>query len=242
MRVKAEKITRPGGRKYNEDYALYTTHNAYGCFLVADGLGGHQGGALAAKTACDSFVEAFKKEPGASVEWLKSYLNHSALALDDLQNRSVMQDTAKTTMVVLLLGAGSATWAHIGDSRLYYFHAGSIAHQTRDHSLPQRLVDIGEIKPDQIRRHEDRNRLLKVFDGSKNCQFESFGKSAAISKGDAFLLCTDGFWEYVLEPEMVEDLKTATDPADWLSRMEKRLLSRVKPNHDNYTALAVLIN
>lgn len=242
MRVRIELITRPGGRRYNEDYALYTAHNAYGCFLVADGLGGHQGGALAAITACESFKEAFRKEPGVSTERLMSYLNHSARALDDLQSRSVFQDTAKTTMVVLLLGAGLASWSHIGDSRLYYFQAGSIAHQTRDHSLPQRLVDIGEIEPDQIRRHEDRNRLLKVFDGSKNCQFESVGKPAVISKGDAFLLCTDGFWEYVLEPEMEEDLKMATDPADWLLRMEKRLLSRVERNHDNYTALAVLIN
>ncbi len=242
MRVKAEKITRPGGRKYNEDYALFTAHNAYGCFLVADGLGGHHGGALAAKTACESFKEAFKKEPGVSAEQLKSYLNHSARALDDLQNKSVMQDTAKTTMVALLLGDGSASWAHVGDSRLYFFQEGSIVHQTRDHSLPQRLIDIGEIKPEQLRRHEDRNRLLRVFDGSKNCQFEPVRKPVAISSGNAFLLCTDGFWEYVLEPEMEVDLKTAVDPVDWLSRMESRLLPRVETNHDNYTALAVLIN
>jgi PPM family protein phosphatase len=242
MRIKAEKISRPGGRNYNEDYALYTIYNAYSCFLVADGLGGHRGGALAAKTACESFEEAFRKEPGVSTERLKSYLNHSARALDDLQNRSMMHDTAKTTMVVLLLGAGFASWAHVGDSRLYYFQDGSIAHQTEDHSLPQRLVEIGEIKPDQLRRHEDRNRLLKVFDGTKNCQFESVRKPVVIGRGDAFLLCTDGFWEYVLEPEMEADLKKALSSADWLSRMENRLLSRVEAKHDNYTALAVLIS
>jgi PPM family protein phosphatase len=242
MRIKAEKISRPGGRKYNEDYALCTAHDAYGCFLVADGLGGHHGGALAAKTACESFKEAFAKEPGVSAEQLKLYLNHSARALDDLQSSNVMQDSAKTTMVVLLLGVGLATWAHVGDSRLYFFQSGSIVHQTMDHSLPQRLIDIGEIKAEQLRRHEDRNRLLRVFDGSQNCQFDSVRKPVAISSGDAFLLCTDGFWEYVFEPEMEADLKTAVDPADWLSRMENRLLSRVETNHDNYTALAVLIS
>lgn len=241
MRVKVESITRPGGRRYNEDYTLYEVSKAYGCFLVADGLGGHRGGDIASKTACKSFIETFLHAPGVSVDKLKSYLAYSARIMDELQNKSGIQDTAKTTMVALLLGVGSASWAHIGDSRLYLFKSGSIAYQTKDHSLPQRLVDIGEIESDHIRSHEDRNRLLRVFDGSKNCQFEFVGQPVAIGSGDAFLLCTDGFWEYVLETEMENDLEAASDPANWLSLMEQRLLVRVKKNHDNYTALAVMI-
>jgi PPM family protein phosphatase len=242
MHVRAESISRSGGRKYNEDYTLCEISNSYGCFLVADGLGGHHGGDIASETACLSFIEAFKKEPDISVSKLETYLSFSARAMDELQEKRGMQDTVKTTMVILLLGVGLALWAHIGDSRLYLFKSGSIAYQTKDHSLPQRLVDIGEIEADQIRSHEDRNRLLRVFDGSNNCHFEIVKQPVAVGRADAFLLCTDGFWEYVLESDMENDLKEASNPEVWLSLMEKRLLDRVDKSHDNYSALAIMIS
>lgn len=241
MKVIADSITRPGGRKFNEDNTRYGVSGSCGCFLVADGLGGHRGGDLASKTACDSFYEAFDESPGATLEKLKNYLSVSASAMDALKEEIGFNSAAKTTLVALLVSSGFAVWAHIGDSRLYKFSEGRLVQQTKDHSIPQRLVDVGEITYDQIRRHEDRNRLLKAFDGSENCQFEYSNSRVAINAGDAFLLCTDGFWDYVNEVEMEDSLQEAADPKTWLELMEQILLARAEANHDNYTALAVMI-
>ena len=105
----------------------------------------------------------------------------------------------QTTAVSLIIQNDLALWGHIGDTRLYYFHDGNLQKQTSDHSVPQMLVNAGEIDDSQIRYHEDRNRLLRSL-GSKETIKPNLEQSATtIYPGDAFLLCTDGFWEYVLE-------------------------------------------
>ncbi len=242
MRFKAALVSKAGGRKANEDFASFSEKKGYGCYLVADGLGGHRGGALASKRACESIIEAFHNSPGASVNHLVRYLEYAGKAMDDLQKELGLPDAAKTTLVVLLASrSGKVTWAHIGDSRLYYFRKNSLAFQTKDHSLPQRLVDVGEITPDQVRFHEDRNRLLSVFTDHDISRFTYLNKIISIKRGDAFLLCSDGFWDYINEDEMVNALKTTKKPELWLSRMEVKLLLRATGKYDNYTALAVLV-
>lgn len=240
MKYKAAMISSKGGRKKNEDYAGHIQRGGYGCYVLADGLGGHYGGDLASKTACKNILASFKKRPGSSVECLNNYLQSASRAMEDLKKRVGQHDGLKTTLVVLLTGSNRATWAHVGDSRLYHFKSGQIAFQTRDHSLPQRLVDIGEITVDQVRHHDDRNRLLRVFDGKDSSRFTFLNKMVPVERHDAFLLCSDGFWEYIYETEMEEDLKGCPSPAAWISRMEKRVLGRAEAKHDNYTALAVM--
>ncbi len=239
MKYKVALISNKGGRNKNEDYAGYLQLGKNGCYVVADGLGGHYGGDLAAKTACAGVLEAFKKQPGFTADFLESYLNSAGRAMESLKKKIGRENTAKTTLVILLAGNNNATWAHVGDSRLYHFKSGRLVFQTRDHSLPQYLADSGEITADQIRFHEDRNRLLKVFDSNDISSFTMLGKIIEVNQNDAFLLCSDGFWDYVHENEMAKDLEISTSPERWLSSMEERLLKRVEGKHDNYTALAV---
>lgn len=242
MKYKAALISNKGGRANNEDYAGYYQHKGLGCYVVADGLGGHYGGDLAAKAACVSVLDAFKKQPGITAEFLASYLESAGRALEALKNELEQDNAAKTTLVILLAGNNSATWAHVGDSRLYHLKAGRIAYQTRDHSIPQRLVEVGELRPDQIRFHDDRNRLLRVFDSADTSCFTLHDQNARVDKKDAFLLCSDGFWDYVYEAEMEKDYIKSASPRAWLSRMERRLLVRAEKKHDNYTALAVMVD
>jgi len=241
MKYKAALLSEKGGRKRNEDFSTFSERNGYGCYLVADGLGGHYGGDKASKTACKSILEAFEKSPGSSVNHLNSYLDCACKAMERLRAEIKVDNAAKTTLVVLLIGNKNATWAHIGDSRLYYFHSGRIIFQTKDHSIPQRLADIGEISIDQIRFHEDRNLLLKVFEGNDISRFTLLDKEVPINRGDTFLLCSDGFWECIYEAEMENELKRSSTPESWLNQMEGVLLKRVKPKHDNYSALAVIV-
>ena len=242
MEISAAYITKPGGRKHNEDYADYLVYDGLGCYVVADGLGGHRKGDLASQTACQSIISAFKQEPGSSADHMTEYLRTAGLALENARLKVGLEDGVKTTLVLLLTGKESAIWAHLGDSRLYYFRNGKIFDQTKDHSLPQRLADIGEISQDQIRSHEDGNRLLSVFDGPDISHFSRSCQPVSLSEGDAFLLCSDGFWDYVYEEEMERCYIQTSDPKSWLEKMESKLLSRVEPGHDNYTALAVRVN
>ena len=97
---------------------------------------------------------------------------------------------------------------------------------------------MGQITPDQIRFHEDRNRVLRALGMDGDITVET--RFQTLEPGHhAFLLCTDGFWEYVLEPEMETDLLYAESPEDWLRRMQTRLRQRTPPDNDNNTAAVV---
>jgi serine/threonine protein phosphatase PrpC len=148
------------------------------------------------------------------------------------------QGVMKTTLVFLTLEDGQARWMHVGDSRLYHFRSGKLQTQTMDHSVSQMAVLMGDITPQEIRFHEDRNRVLRAL-GGDNAKADLSPILVTVQEEDVFLLCTDGFWEYVYEPEMEDLLQKAKDPQDWLKQMETILLSRVSGENDNYTAAAV---
>lgn len=132
--------------------------------------------------------------------------------------------------------------AYIGDSRLYYFHHGQIQYQTLDHSVPQMLVAAGEIPKEKIRDHPDRNRLLRVLgDRERKIRYQEI-QPIPLEPGDCVLLCTDGFWEYVLEEDMEKDLAKAKDLNDWMTRMKKKVRRRgFFERQDNYSALGIWI-
>ena len=136
-------------------------------------------------------------------------------------------------MVVLLVENGEALWGHIGDSRLYFFKSGRLYIRTMDHSVPQLLCNAKEINEKQIRHHEDRNKLLKVigikWDGP---EYDMLNSSYKIKNGDAFLLCSDGFWEWINEKEMRSCLKRARNPEQWLNFMENKVVKKRRRKQD----------
>ena len=195
---------------------------------------------MAAALACASILKAYEANPSTALKRLGDFVQ---LAHDDiLRAQQTAEELAdmRTTVVMLVIAGETARWAHCGDSRLYAFQDTAIVHQTLDNSVPQALVAMGEIMPEAIRFHEDRNRLTRCL-GSPDKFRCTVAEPVTLSPGSSFLLCTDGFWEYVYEPEMLIDLAKATSPENWSSLMTERLLSRVPPDHDNYTALALWI-
>jgi serine/threonine protein phosphatase PrpC len=111
--------------------------------------------------------------------------------------------------------------------------------------MAQLLIRMDELDAEQLRHHPDRNTLLHCL-GGENFRVD-VSKREKLCADDVFLLCSDGFWEYVLEQEMLADLHSTTSLTTWLSALEQRLLNRVTKQdklsrHDNYTALAVKLN
>lgn len=225
-----------GGRPRNEDTVRYTAKEGDRlCLVLADGLGGHGGGEQASSTAAESICRGWGGT--ADPEALKTLVREANRRVLDIQTP---QCAMKTTVTVLTLAGKCAVWAHAGDSRLYYFHNGALAFQTRDHSAAQLGVLLGDITPEQIRFHEDRSRVLRALGQDEELSVET-GRQELDGGGHAFLLCSDGFWEYVLEPEMEEDLNSAAGPEDWLERMRRRLKQRIPADNDNNTAAAVWV-
>ncbi len=203
------------------------------CFVLADGLGGHGGGDIASEAVCRTVCANWNGD--ISAETVNDLLIRAHEAVHEVQGDSGQM---KSTGVVLLASDDSVAWGHIGDSRLYWFTNGNLVFQTKDHSASQAAVLLGMISQEEIRFHEDRSRLMKALGQSGDVTAET-DESDLLSGDHCFLLCSDGFWEYVFEHEMVEALKNASTPQEWIAQMEAILLGRASSEHDNYTAVAV---
>lgn len=239
MKLSSASISKPGGRKKNEDACAIIQTEEYGCYAIADGLGGHGGGDIASRLVLDTIMNSFYSHPGIGVADMESYLQYAQMELLKKQKEKVEFGSMRTTVVLLVTDYQNVVWAHIGDSRLYYFHGGKILFQTKDHSVPQAMVNAGELNEAEMRFHDDRNRLTRAMGIESAFKPVIIEEARNIESGDAFLLCTDGFWEYVFEEEMEQDLSVADTPGDWLDRMEKRMLQRVNVDHDNYSAVVL---
>ena len=235
--LRTASYTDTGGRAENEDSTRQVRLGEDRlCLVVADGLGGHGGGAQASAAAADTICREW--EGDADPEALKRLIRKGHEAVSAIQTP---QCAMKSTVVVLEINGSRAAWAHVGDSRLYHFADGRLIFQTKDHSASQIAVYMGEITVDQIRFHEDRNRVLRALGQDETPSVEANETELAPGR-HAFLLCSDGFWEYVLENEMAADLAAAADPLDWLVRMRSRLMARVPGDNDNNTAAAVWVD
>lgn len=232
-------LTDPGGRKKNQDYSGFQESEPFFCWVVADGLGGHYGGESASRLAVETILSEFLRQPEMSTQALTDYFKAAQGAIHREQKIDPFLCSMRTTLVLLITSPEGAMWAHVGDCRLYHFQGGRIIFQTKDHSVPQVMADAGDIKPQEIRNHEDRNRLLRTLGHENDLKPTVEKRVHPVRPGDAFLLCTDGFWEYVLETEMGVDLAKAVDPAAWLNLMEKRLLTRVENDYDNYSVITI---
>jgi len=235
-------ISRTGSRPVNEDCTgMHQLGDSYGFFL-ADGLGGHGKGEVASKTAVEQAILQFEKG-GCSKETLERIFEAGQEAILARQKADGVTQSMKTTLTALLIDGETIRWGHIGDSRIYYFQNNRLMGRTMDHSVPQMLVAAGEIKEKEIRHHPDRNRLLRVMGIEWDRPSYQLAEPVPRKGRQAFLMCSDGFWELVDEKEMVTALKRASTAEQWVEAMEQ-LVNRhgAGTNMDNYSAVAVWVN
>ncbi len=236
MNIRTACLSNQGGRSRNDDTAAVFRNGGCVRVFVGDGLGGYAGGQQASQSAARALEEEARRGSLLTDERLTEAAAQANRAVRQLQEES--HGRMKTTLVFLTIEDSRARWMHIGDSRLYHFQNGALVRQTMDHSVSQMAVLMGEITSAEIRFHEDRNRVLRAL-GAENAK-PDLSPTVMLTAGvDAFLLCTDGFWEYVMEAEMEKALQSAKDPQQWLAIMEKMLRTRVTKENDNYTAAAV---
>ena len=236
MKISTAYLSECGGREKNDDTVCVLSKEDGICAIVGDGLGGYQGGAEASQTAAKEITEYWKQEGLMMERQMEEAVRLADWAVKHLQQQK--HGRMKTTMVTLVIEKQQARWMHVGDSRLYHFWNNKLIEQTMDHSVSQVAVLMGEITQNEIRFHEDRNRVLRAL-GSENAKPDISPLHKLSAKRDAFLLCTDGFWEYVYENEMEQSLEKAENPQQWLDEMLKLLKVRVPKDHDNFSAAVI---
>ncbi len=238
MKLRAYTYTNRGGRDHNEDSLRAWTEGSRGIYVLADGLGGHACGEVASALAVDTIFTGMSEAEALDEASLLERFQAANGEILRRQQENPAQAEMRTTAVALGLSEEGAVWAHIGDSRLYHFSGGELAGVTKDHSVTYRKFLGGEISYMDVYHDDDRSRLLRVL-GREPCKPEADRGAAA--PGDAFLLCSDGFWEFVYNEEMQADLCKAPTPQAWAEEMLLRHIRRTPPGNDNFSLIAVFV-
>lgn len=241
MKMQIYTYTNKGGQKNNEDSLDYVITGEKGIFVLADGLGGYQNGKEASSLAVKTLIHQLDKIEQPDPEELRTaFLDAGAEVLRQQQN-SPRCAGMKSTAVALVILNNLAVWGHIGDSRLYHFSDGALCEVTRDHSVSYKKFLGGEISYSGIHGDEDRSSLLRVLGNPRKCEPEVTENPRELAEGDAFLLCSDGFWDYVYDEEMLIDLLKSDTPGEWAEHMLLRHIRRAAPAYDNLSLIAVFV-
>ena len=193
-------LSDQGGRSYNEDACGHWHSDRHLCCVLADGAGGHGGGDVASRLAVQTLLDAFADHPTTDGESLSQLVWQTNDALLGQRGSDKRLRDMHTTVVCLVIDFVDrmAHWSHVGDSRLYWFRDGRLRDRTLDHSLVQSLINAGVLTAEQARAHPRRSELQSAL-GTRpeDLQVGASGGSVDVQAGDAFLLCSDGLWEFV---------------------------------------------
>lgn len=230
-----------GSRDVNEDSFRVADLGEKKLFVVADGLGGHGRGEVASGLVADIMESLFTNEVNIK-NYLEQAVGNAQKLLMEEQIAQNARNEMKTTVVALMIDKKKAKWIHVGDSRVYRFFKDKVEERTLDHSIPQMLVLSKEIREEEIRNHPERNIVLKVMGAKWESPQYTVSKKTKLKKCQAFLLCTDGFWENITEDNMERYLRQSSSAEEWLNLMSEHARKNAEgTNMDNNTAIAVWI-
>jgi serine/threonine protein phosphatase PrpC len=195
-----------GAREYQEDACgnWFDTAGKQLFAVVADGAGGHGGGADAARAAVTSAAQAWEKCPVSDLAepdaFLAKWMADAHRAVNE--ESALIRRSARAVVVACLTDGHMVHWVHAGDCRLLRFHEGKLMERTRDDSVVQVLFERGDITEDEMGTHPDQSRLLQSL-GGEDVPSPRPG-SADVAAGDVLILCSDGFWEHLKREELEE--------------------------------------
>lgn len=238
--------SRIGGREINQDRATWLATEDSVMMVVADGMGGHLQGEVAAQIAVDTVSERFRDEAKTRLADPASFLietlqqAHQTIVRYATECRIPPHAAPRTTCIACVVQDGLACWAHAGDSRLYLIHGHAQGQprvaRTRDHSVVQRLIDEGSISHDEAASHPLRSHVFSCLGGDVKPHIE-ISRSVPLQDGDLIALCTDGAWSPLGET-LVKELGRApvnTTVPHLLDAAE----SRAGPAADNLTLIVM---
>ncbi|MFT5533941.1 MAG: serine/threonine protein phosphatase PrpC [Candidatus Paceibacteria bacterium] len=200
-----------GDRQEQQDrVALFGAAKAPGFMMavLADGMGGLTGGAMAAEQVIRTARQFFDEFSPLTdnVDAMLQSIAAEAHTIIKLSGLSAEKEPHSTLVALVLTPSGTAHWAHAGDSRLYHYNGSTFVQRTRDHSFVERLIEQGRLKPEEGANHRLSHILVNVLGSMREEPFVTLGRYDGLKAGDAFLLCSDGLWHYFNEQEMAETI------------------------------------
>ncbi|CAN5770661.1 N/A [soil metagenome] len=235
MKFSVFQVSRKGGREKNEDRMGYCYTRESGLFVLADGMGGHPEGEVAAQLALQTISALYQKEARPIVKDITEFLSSSLMAAHHqiirYASEKGMLDTPRTTLVAAIVQGTSATWVHCGDSRLYVVRDNELLTRTRDHSYLEQQSN-GVVRMDRI----NRNILFTCLGSPTKPVFDVTGP-ITLQQGDKILLCSDGLWGSLNDIDIVRHLSTQP-VSEAVPDLVEMALRKGGEHSDNVTVIA----
>ena len=204
------QASHQGGRKYNQDRVAHAYTDQALLLILADGMGGHSHGELAAEITIKTFMQAFSVEAKPQIhepaEFLSRVMRKAHEAIVQFAQDQRLPGSPGTTCVAALIQDGRVCWAHAGDSRVYLLRDHKVAAVTHDHSVVQQWADLGFITEEQMKTHPDRHRITNCLGGEGEMFFVESSAETDLHQGDVLLLCSDGLWDPLTPKEISTSL------------------------------------
>ena len=241
MKFSVFQVSRKGGREKNEDRMGYCYTRESGLFLLADGMGGHPDGEIAAQLALQTVSALYQREARPVLNDPTEFLSTAVMAAHHqiirYASEKGMLDTPRTTLVVCVVQGTSATWVHCGDSRLYVVRNGELLTRTRDHSYLEQQQAAAASSPMVRADRINRNILFTCLGSPTKPVFDVTGP-VTLQQGDKILLCSDGLWGSLPDSEIVRHL--AEQPVgEAVPELVEAALRSGGENSDNVTVIAL---
>ncbi|RRJ61904.1 serine/threonine protein phosphatase [Paenibacillus oralis] len=229
-------VSEAGSHFDNRDYFAFVELDDMACYVIADGLDLDKE-VRSAQMAVEVILENFMEKPSMSRRKIRQDLEaaHEWLKFESRRVR------LKASVLVVVTDYTRMVWATCGNARLYQFRGGRVNLRSKDQSLTQLMLDQGRLAEDRNHNHEERGNLLNYM--GRPDRFEPYvSDKMPLSDGDVLLLATQGVWEQVDLPEMLDALAEASDPESLTDTLEEVVLSKQQKSVSNYTAAAVYVN
>nr|WP_294864317.1 protein phosphatase 2C domain-containing protein [uncultured Pseudogulbenkiania sp.] len=207
MKLSIFQDSRVGGRSYNQDRVVIAHSLESVLLVVADGMGGHLQGEVAAQIAIDLMSELFYQQATPSLShpnrFLVNAISSAHQAILDYATEHHLPEVPSTTVVAAVIQQDMLYWCHVGDSRLYLLDNSGLRLRSRDHSQVQRLIDQGLLTEEGARTHPDRNKIYNCLGASSDPDID-IGERQLLFPGASVLLCSDGLWSQIQDSELTK--------------------------------------
>ena len=242
MNFSVHQASHIGNRKFNQDRVAYAYSNDALLLVLADGMGGHLHGELAASLTIETFVESFGRHAqpriGNPEKFISGAMSLAHERIMRLPHDRDMGGFPGTTCVAVLIQDGRMYWGHAGDSRAYLLRNGEVLVRTYDHSVVHQWVEAGLISAEEALSHPQRNQITNCIGGIEDTFYVEMGKPVALQSNDVVLLGSDGLWAPFSEGEL-GGVFSANPVAEVLDGLVLLAMERGEGHSDNITGVAV---
>ena len=238
--MKSYSITDVGQKRtVNQDF-VFTSETPVGnlpnLFVVADGMGGHKAGDFASSYAVEVLLSTIREDENSNpVKIIRAAIETANTQLLREASDNEAMSGMGTTMVLVTIVGHYAYVANVGDSRLYLVDENKISQITKDHSLVEEMVRMGEISRDDARNHPDKNIITRALGAGRDVDVDFF--DIRLTPGDILLLCSDGLSNMVPD----EDIRQVIRTSETLEETGRRLVSMANDNGGRDNIAVVLV-